>query len=186
MRVKSIRIEGLRSLNDSGPIPIKPLTILLGENSSGKSTFLRTFPLLRQSLESNTRGPILWYGPFVDFGLFEDAVSKFSEDKVISFSFTLDASKVANTVPNRYKRRAGIENGDITVKLSVISDSKDKSTRIKTIGVTHENNHFEITYNRTGKITTLLSNDIDLTRFFRRHCHFQAKKDIACFHMLDF
>jgi predicted ATPase len=38
--MKEIRIEGLRSLKDSTYIPIKPLTILLGENSSGKSTFL--------------------------------------------------------------------------------------------------------------------------------------------------
>lgn len=184
--MKSVRIEGLRSLNDSGSIPIKPLTILLGENSSGKSTFLRTFPLLRQSLESNTRGPILWYGAFVDFGIFDDAVSKFSEDKVISFSFTLDALKLVNAVPQRHRRRAGIDNGDVTVKLSVTSDSKDKSTRIKAIDVTHENNHIEITYSRLGKITTLLSNDIDLTKFFQQALSFLSEKRYGLFPYIKF
>ena len=47
----SIRIQNLRSLKDSGRIEIRPLVLLVGANSSGKSTFLRTFPLLKQSLE---------------------------------------------------------------------------------------------------------------------------------------
>ncbi|MFN9361538.1 MAG: AAA family ATPase, partial [Pseudanabaena sp.] len=68
--LQAVRIEGLRSLTDTGFIDIKPLTILVGENSSGKSTFLRFFPLLRQSLEANTAGPILWSG-FVDFGTYQ-------------------------------------------------------------------------------------------------------------------
>ena len=46
----SIRVERLRCLADTGDIKIKPLTILLGQNSSGKSSFLRVFPLLKQSI----------------------------------------------------------------------------------------------------------------------------------------
>ena len=50
--LQAVRIEGLRSLTDTGFIDIKPLTILVGENSSGKSTFIRFFPLLRECLKS--------------------------------------------------------------------------------------------------------------------------------------
>ena len=64
----SIRVERLRCLAYTGDIKIKPLTILLGQNSSGKSSFLRVFPLLKQSIESRTSGPILWSGRLVDFG----------------------------------------------------------------------------------------------------------------------
>ena len=35
--MKAIRIENLRSIVDSGYIDIKPINILLGKNSSGKS-----------------------------------------------------------------------------------------------------------------------------------------------------
>ncbi|PSU73875.1 AAA family ATPase, partial [Photobacterium phosphoreum] len=162
--MKEIRIEGLRSLKDSTYIPIKPLTILLGENSSGKSTFLRTFPLLRQSVESSTRGPILWYGSFVDFGTFDDAVSKFSEDKVVSFSFLLEVKKVIKHIPNRLFR--GLSDGDIIVKLSVTSDSKDKSTRASEIEIEYKKNKIKIIFNKNGKILKTEVNGINLTEYF--------------------
>ncbi len=69
----SYRIQNLRSLSDTGEINLKPINILLGANSSGKSTFLRSFPLFKQSISNSTKGPILWYGDFVDFGTFKDA-----------------------------------------------------------------------------------------------------------------
>jgi hypothetical protein len=53
---------------DSGPVEIAPLTLLVGQNSSGKSTLARIFPLLRQSSESFAREPILWFGRLADFG----------------------------------------------------------------------------------------------------------------------
>jgi hypothetical protein len=83
----SIRIKNLRSLEDTGEISLCPITILVGKNSSGKSTFLRTFPLLRQSFETRIRGPILWNGQYVDFGDFKDAVYKSDHDKRIEFEF---------------------------------------------------------------------------------------------------
>ena len=84
--IDSISINNLRSLN-GGKVNIKPITVLVGKNSSGKSSFLRVFPLLRQSVESNTIGPILWYGKYVDFGAFSEAINRNSESKNIKFSF---------------------------------------------------------------------------------------------------
>ena len=66
--VNTLRIQNLRSLVDTGHIDLKPITILVGRNSSGKSSFARIFPLLRQSIEASKRGPILWWGRLVDFG----------------------------------------------------------------------------------------------------------------------
>lgn len=43
----SIRLKNLRSLVDTGDIEIKPLNIILGSNSSGKSTFLRFFSFIK-------------------------------------------------------------------------------------------------------------------------------------------
>lgn len=41
--ITHVRIENFRSLKDTGWIQIKPVNILLGANSSGKSSFLRSF-----------------------------------------------------------------------------------------------------------------------------------------------
>ncbi len=86
--MKAIRIENLRSLADTDWVNLKPITLLLGENSSGKSTFLRTFPLLRQSMEARTEVPLLWFGDYVDFGDFQTALNKFSEREDITFKFS--------------------------------------------------------------------------------------------------
>ena len=91
--ITAIRIENLRSLKDTGFIQIKPLTILLGANSSGKSTFLRSFLLFAQSVNKQLRGPISWFDDaMVDFGDFQTAVNKEARENgdPIRFSFVID------------------------------------------------------------------------------------------------
>ncbi len=69
--IKFIRIENLRSLKDTGFVELRPLTLLLGANSSGKSTFLRSFPLFTQSVNKKLRGALSWFDDsLVDFGDF--------------------------------------------------------------------------------------------------------------------
>ena len=91
--IDSIRIENLRSLKDTGFIKLKKLNILLGSNSSGKSTFLRSFPLFAQSVKKNLRGPISWFDDsMVDFGNYETAINfGASKDEGIAFSYILKA-----------------------------------------------------------------------------------------------
>ncbi|UZE34727.1 AAA family ATPase [Pseudomonas sp. B21-059] len=82
----SLGTRQLRSFGENQtPIPIKPINIFVGKNSCGKSTFLRTFPLLRQSIQANTKSPILWFGDLVDFGDFNTALHDGGEE--ISFDF---------------------------------------------------------------------------------------------------
>lgn len=85
-----IRLQNFRSLQDTGEINIKPLTLLVGKNSSGKSSFLRFFPLIKQSLEESKHGPILWYKEKgVDFGDFETTVTKGENTIVMSFQIDI-------------------------------------------------------------------------------------------------
>jgi AAA15 family ATPase/GTPase len=85
----SIRIKNLHCLADTGEVPLKSINILVGANSSGKSSFLRTFPLFKQGLNINKRGPILWLSEDVDLGDFKTAVRK--GEKNIEFQFRIKA-----------------------------------------------------------------------------------------------
>jgi predicted ATPase len=87
--IEEIRIQNLRSIKDSDFLKIRPINILLGANSSGKSTFLRSFPLYSQSVNKNLRGPISWYDPsYVDFGDYNTSINKFvDESEGITFSY---------------------------------------------------------------------------------------------------
>lgn len=89
--IDAIRIENLRSLKDTDFIKLKKLNILLGGNSSGKSTFLRSFPLFAQSVKKNLRGPISWFDDsMVDFGNYEIAINfNAGKKEQISFSYRL-------------------------------------------------------------------------------------------------
>ncbi|MEX8192357.1 DUF3696 domain-containing protein [Comamonas guangdongensis] len=88
--LKNIKIQNLRSLRDVGEVPISKITVLLGKNSVGKSTFARIFPLLRQSVESKKRSPILWFGDYVDFGSLEQAISRGEKEISLGFNFSIN------------------------------------------------------------------------------------------------
>jgi len=85
--LEALRLANLRSLVDTGMVDVAPITLLLGTNSSGKSSFLRAFPLLKQSIETATSNPILWFGRYVDFGSIEDAINLSSSNKSLVFGF---------------------------------------------------------------------------------------------------
>ena len=74
--MEKLQIKNLRNLVDTGEVHLKPITVLVGKNGSGKSSFLRFFPLLKQSAETKTRGPLLWNGDYVDYGNFNEAVNR--------------------------------------------------------------------------------------------------------------
>lgn len=105
--VKEIQINNLRSLKDTTLQKITPITLLVGENSSGKSTFLRAFPLLKQSISRRTSGPILWAGDaddYVDFGSFDETVTN-DGSNTISFRFKFDVEELG-----RFNKYVGNKN----------------------------------------------------------------------------
>jgi len=96
VRLEAFGVKNLRCLTDTGLVPIRPITVLVGRNSSGKSTFLRAFPLLRQSVETARNSPILWYHErFVDFGSLKDAAAQRLAEPEATFQFRLRLPKVA-------------------------------------------------------------------------------------------
>lgn len=96
--VKSIKINNLRSICMTESIKLLPITVLIGKNSAGKSTFGRSFPLIRQSCEAKKRAPILWFGDRVDFGSFEKSIYRRADKKnEIEFTFDVIASNISAT-----------------------------------------------------------------------------------------
>lgn len=102
--IKSFQIKNLRAFKDSGQITLSPLTVFVGKNSSGKSTLARMYPLVRQSVEANTKGPILWFGNQVDFGSFSTAICSRSDEKLIKLGFELELEN-RRTTRHLYSKR---------------------------------------------------------------------------------
>ncbi len=66
--ITSLSVSGFKSIVDEQTIEIRPLTLLAGANSSGKSSMLQPLLLLKQTLEAPyDPGPLLLNGPNVKF-----------------------------------------------------------------------------------------------------------------------
>lgn len=133
LRLDSIQLKNLRSLKDTGFIQLKPITVLVGKNSVGKSTFLRSFPLIRQSCERQKRAPILWYGKLVDFGDFKTALNRTAAKKnepFIGFKFKFEVFGVGNHSRLNFQDIKG-SNDYVDLKIDV--KNKDEKTYISNL-----------------------------------------------------
>ncbi|PMH00952.1 MULTISPECIES: AAA family ATPase [Vibrio] len=153
--LSSIRVRNFRSFSNSNEnsfIDIKPLTVLLGKNSSGKSSFLRTFPLLRQSVERDTTGPILWFGSYVDFGAFSVVKNNDTEDENIHFDFVFELSLEEYYRYNPYLLKSVDFYDDILkVEVRVSVSEENKETIAKEIEIKIEEDKFKFNFNKSDK-----------------------------------
>ncbi len=133
--MEAIRLRNLRNLRDTDLIQIRPITFLLGSNSSGKSTFLRCFPLIKQSITTRTTGPILWFGDLVDFGSFSEALNNKSNSKEICFAYKFQIPKNSGRSMNAAQFRLLqlhpiIEDLDIVIEIKVTTEEKRQKNTI--------------------------------------------------------
>lgn len=130
LRLTGLGVRNLRSLRDTGVIDLKPITILVGKNSAGKSTFARVLPLLKQSAERRKQGPILWFGRLVDFGSFQEAISSFAESGEIDidFRFSTPPATFVGRRSNRFEEPSLLDQGILDAKLTIASEGDDGRT----------------------------------------------------------
>lgn len=84
----AVRWRNFRCFEDTGLLEIRPLTLLIGPNNGGKSSFLDPVLLLKQTLESNDRhAGLVTQGRLVNVGTYEDLITnhEIERDLVLSF-----------------------------------------------------------------------------------------------------
>jgi hypothetical protein len=88
------------AFEDTGWIELRPITLLFGRNSSGKSAIIRALRLLKQSLDApGDKGPFIFeslYG--VDLGSFTDIVHGGSGERHVWFHFRCTSSDIADAL----------------------------------------------------------------------------------------
>ena len=90
--IAKIAVSGFKSLAKECAIDIRPLTILAGANSSGKSSIMQPLLMLKQTLEAPyDPGPLLIEGPNVQFTLAEQFLSKLiGEERTDRFQIRIE------------------------------------------------------------------------------------------------
>ena len=159
----SFGVSNLRRLKLIPPVALKPITLLVGRNSSGKSSFLRAFPLMRQSLMTRTSSPILWFGDLVDFGSFKISSSNNSTSEPISFSFVLDKLQDEGASYRWYSPfgSEGTSYSGIHYDVSIVADGD--RTRISRIFIRINNPKisYEIVANSESNIVSLKCDGVE-------------------------
>lgn len=90
MPLTKIRLQNFRCFADSGPIGLRPLTVIFGRNNAGKSSILQSLLLLRQSLDGADYGDRLnLRGPLYPAGSYADVVHQHRSSRSITMSFDL-------------------------------------------------------------------------------------------------
>ena len=94
MIIKALTIENFKGICEPVRVEFKPITLLFGPNSAGKSTIVQALHYARELLErQNVDADLtLQGGEFVDLGGFENLVHGHDRENVVRLRFDLDLS----------------------------------------------------------------------------------------------
>lgn len=131
--LKSWRLSNFKAVGSELELDLKPLTLVAGANSSGKSTLLQSILLFAQTLRSRAAGhPIVLNGDFVKLGDFSDIKSIHTAEQSVRVGLQLapsvDRSRRSALRSRARLRRSG--SGDLPssapggVALEVVFDDK--------------------------------------------------------------
>ncbi|MCC6607994.1 MAG: AAA family ATPase [Anaerolineae bacterium] len=98
MTVKAIRLQNFMPFADTDWIELRPITLLFGRNSSGKSAIIRALRLLKQSLTTHGQSLRFVADHGVDLGSFQTAVHQQKDNLTISFSFRCHIPKTLDNL----------------------------------------------------------------------------------------
>jgi len=107
-----VSLTNFKGFSEKTSIDLRPITLLFGANSAGKSSVLQAMLYAREILERRNTNPdrTMLGGAFVDLGGFRNIVHKHNNDLPIILRFDLDLAK---TDLVDFCKPADIENNDV-------------------------------------------------------------------------
>ena len=150
----------MRSLVDTGLVEFRPITLLLGQNSSGKSTFLRALPLVKQSIRTRSNAPLLWYGDFVDFGSIAEVMSTFASTDGVNVGFSVNSLPLRGS---QYYYHSGTPRILNNVCLEIELFEHEESTRLRGFSISIGDDKLTVAVDLRGVASRLEVNAVDYT-----------------------
>jgi predicted ATPase len=79
-------------------LELRPITVLAGANSSGKSSIIHVLLLLKQTLESHRNRPLILSGEFLNFSRYDEIVFGRRKDEPVTFSLALTGQSLPTSL----------------------------------------------------------------------------------------
>ncbi len=156
--ITKLRIKNFKCLQDTQVLEIRPLTILVGPNSSGKSAVLKMLLMLRQTLDSpDPNSPLTTNGNLIRGGTYPDFIFDGENKRDLEITLTFEnpdrlkkkpdsLQELSLTITYTYNPR----NAQIKLKKSDIRTNK--ATQVIKLAPSGRKYAVEITYTEKGKI----------------------------------
>jgi len=145
----NFRLGNFKAFSNPVDFPIRPITLLFGPNSSGKSAFLKSLLLLKQSLTGEIESRLYPNGNLVTLGYYEEFVHNHDNNKFIDFTININIQNLP--------QQLDIERNSPVDKLSFICDS------YKTIGISLS---YDKSYNSSSIEFYLGDEDIPFIKYY--------------------
>ena len=102
--ITTLRLHNFKSFKDTGDIQLKPITVLAGANSAGKSSILQSLLLLKQTLEATPDIDMSLDGKYLQYSQFNDLV--FGKPPLrqcnLTFQFIVESPIPADIAPRYF------------------------------------------------------------------------------------
>lgn len=100
-KILKISVEGFKGFLARKDFELKPISVLSGVNSGGKSSLIQLILLIKQSLENRSAiSPLRLNNPYVKLGPFKNILSKQAKDAKFSINFEIPEKELTH----RFKR----------------------------------------------------------------------------------
>ena len=139
--IKRIELENFKSYRERQSIKFSNLSVLLGANSSGKSTALQALLVLKQTMESNSPDEeLLLSGKYVALGDFDDVISDKSKD-YFCFAIVLEQTE---------KNENSNENDIFSIEWKFKRGMDETSAILSNLNIVYENLHLSFEQDKSG------------------------------------
>jgi len=95
--IHTIRIENFRAFGPPIDLRLRPITVMIGKNSAGKSTLIKFLLMLRQTVETNDTAFLSTEGRHVDLGAFRQLRNSRYPKRLLKFRIGLNSAELPPT-----------------------------------------------------------------------------------------
>lgn len=109
--IKSLSLENFKSFKNLDNLQIKPLTILLGRNSCGKSSIIQSLLLLKQTIEQNNDSDLNVEGKYLKFSNLKDISYGLPNinNATITYGFGIQSGEKFSNIKLEFKNKKNEE-----------------------------------------------------------------------------
>ncbi len=167
MSLYSIHVENYRGFVAPTELIIRPVTILIGRNSSGKSSLLRLVPLIQQSLEKTGSVPILWESDLVDMGSIADVISRGDASEGVTIGFTVLISDIAEMMDPLYEGKIDKNKPPVKIVYKAHLANIDGKTAFDSFRIEMHGLTLVVKWDSAGRVTSIICDncEIDISKY---------------------